>query len=83
VSLVGIIDKYTLNTWLVQNPQGQKVTKTNSKLYCVTYVRLGKVRTRTTEAISWKTNCWDSRCYNGFRGPVLCSVMPVYVRNNS
>lgn len=50
LSAVGITDKYTLNTWLVQNPQGRNVAKTNRKLYLITYVRLGKVPTMTTEA---------------------------------
>jgi hypothetical protein len=83
VSVVGTTDKYTLNTRLVQNPQGRKVPKTNSKLYCVTYVRLGKVPTRTTEAVGWKINCWDSCGYNGFCCPVLHSVTSVYVQDTS
>lgn len=77
MSVVGITDKYILNTRLVQIPKGRNVAKTNSKLYCVPYVRLGKVPTRTTEAVSWIINCWDSCGYKGFHGPVLHSVTPI------
>ena len=56
VSVVDITDKYTLNTRLTHNPQGRNAAKTNSKLFCVTYVRLGKVPSRISESLSSTIN---------------------------